>query len=65
MASSQDLTRPQWRKSSFSGSNGGDCVEVADTPAHVAVRDSKNPDHGTLTLTPKAFAAFVGFVSAS
>jgi hypothetical protein len=55
----------RWRKSSYSGNTGGDCVEVADTPAHVAVRDSKNPDHGTLTLTSKAFAAFVGFVSAS
>lgn len=55
----------RWRKSSYSGNTGGDCVEVADTPTLVAVRDSKNPDHGTLTLTPKAFATFVGFVSAS
>ncbi|MFJ4487155.1 DUF397 domain-containing protein [Streptomyces longwoodensis] len=54
----------RWRKSSYSGNTGGDCVEVADTPTHVAVRDSKNPDR-TLTLTPKAFATFVGFVSAS
>jgi hypothetical protein len=30
-----------WRKSSFSGSNGGSCVEVAGTLR--AVRDSKNP----------------------
>jgi hypothetical protein len=30
-----------WRKSSFSGSNGGNCVEVANTL--VALRDSKNP----------------------
>lgn len=51
-----------WRKSSYSGSSGGDCVEVADLPALVAVRDSKNPDHGTLTLSPKAFASFVDHV---
>ncbi|MEU5180535.1 DUF397 domain-containing protein [Streptomyces longwoodensis] len=56
---------PAWRKSSYSGTNGGECLEIAALPTRVAVRDSKNPDHGTLTLTPKAFAAFVGFVSAS
>lgn len=30
-----------WRKSSFSGSNGGNCVEVASGLR--ALRDSKNP----------------------
>ncbi|MFI1355135.1 DUF397 domain-containing protein [Streptomyces sp. NPDC020898] len=49
-----------WHKSSYSGSNGGDCVEVAPLTPHIAVRDSKAPDQGTLTLTPEAFAAFVG-----
>jgi len=29
MGSSQDLMRAQWRKSSYSGSSGGDCVECA------------------------------------
>lgn len=34
-----------WRKSSFSdGTNAGNCVEMALSPAAVAVRDSKNPD---------------------
>ena len=33
-----------WRKSSYSGSNGGDCVEVAMLPGDSrAVRDSKDP----------------------
>ena len=32
-----------WRKSSYSGSNGGNCIEVAATARAVAVRDSKNP----------------------
>lgn len=48
-----------WRKSSYSGSNGGDCVEVADLAPHIAVRDSKAPAAGALTVTPVAFAAFV------
>ncbi len=33
-----------WRKSSYSGSNGGNCVEVAARSGNsLAVRDSKNP----------------------
>jgi Domain of unknown function (DUF397) len=34
-----------WRKSSYSGSNGGNCIEVAAATRAVAVRDSKDP-HG-------------------
>lgn len=48
-----------WRKSSYSGSSGGECVEVADLTPHIAIRDSKNPTHGTLTVTPNTFATFV------
>lgn len=33
-----------WRKSSYSGSNGGECVEIAiGIPGTVPVRDSKDP----------------------
>lgn len=62
MGSNLDVTRVQWRKSSYSGSSGGDCVEVADLTPHraaIAVRDSKNPPAGILTLSPAAFSAFV------
>ena len=42
-----------WRKSSYSGSNGGACVEVADNlPGIVAVRDSKDPHGPALTFAP-------------
>ncbi|SDO07640.1 protein of unknown function [Streptomyces sp. cf386] len=54
-----------WRKSSYSGSSGGECVEVADLTPCLAVRDSKNPELGTLTLSPKAYAAFIGYVGRS
>jgi hypothetical protein len=38
-----DLDHLEWRTSSFSGENGGSCVEVAPLPAGgVAVRDTKN-----------------------
>lgn len=45
--SDHDLTGAVYRKSRRSGSNGGDCVEVADNlPDVVAVRDSKDRDGG-------------------
>ncbi|SCG76610.1 DUF397 domain-containing protein [Micromonospora coxensis] len=55
-----DLSGAVWRKSTRSGGNGGECVEVAtNLPGIVAVRDSKDPDGPTLTLHPQAWTAFV------
>ncbi|MEV5831336.1 DUF397 domain-containing protein [Spirillospora sp. NPDC052242] len=45
-----DLTRAAWRKSSYTGPNGGDCVELASFPETVAVRDSKDPDGPKLVV---------------
>jgi hypothetical protein len=51
-------TDATWRKSSYSSSNGGNCVEVASNlPGVVAVRDSKDPEGGALVLAPEAFSA--------
>ena len=51
------MTTPtRWRKSTHSGGDEGECVEVADLNGHVGVRDSKNPDAGHLTLTRRDFA---------
>ena len=49
-----------WRKSSYSGSNGGGCVEVADyLPGDsLAVRDSKDPDGPVLTFTRAEWRSF-------
>jgi hypothetical protein len=56
-----DVTGAQWRKSTKSGNNGGNCVEVADNLAGVVlVRDTKDRDGGTLTFAPDAWRAFVG-----
>lgn len=52
-----------WRKSSRSGSSGGDCVEVAVLPDRVLVRDSKHPDGPALTFTHSEWRAFVGGAS--
>jgi hypothetical protein len=54
------LTGARWRKSSRSGGNGGNCVEVADNlPNVVGVRDSKDPAGPALVFSPAAWRAFV------
>jgi hypothetical protein len=58
------IDRPQWRKSSYSGSNGGACVEVARNPGAVAVRDSKDPDGPRLAFAPEEWTAFTAGVKA-
>lgn len=65
MGSTPGLANALWRKSSYSGNTGGDCVEVAPLNPHIAVRDSKAPGLGALTLTPEAFTAFVTAVGSS
>ena len=52
------LANAIWRKSSYSGSNGGGCVEVAALPGTVAVRDSKNPDGPMLTFSRAEWRTF-------
>ncbi|MCQ0025344.1 DUF397 domain-containing protein [Streptomyces somaliensis DSM 40738] len=51
--------KPHWFKSSFSGAEGGQCVEVAAVPAGVLVRDSKRSAGPVLALAPTAWARFV------
>ncbi|MEU1810294.1 DUF397 domain-containing protein [Micromonospora sp. WMMD1076] len=57
-----NLTGAVWRKSSRSGGNGGQCVEVADNLSGiVGVRDSKNPSGPALTFDPQTWRSFVEF----
>jgi Domain of unknown function (DUF397) len=59
------IDRVQWRKSSYSGSNGGACVEVAHLPGGVlAVRDSKDPGGPKLAFAADEWAAFTEGVKA-
>lgn len=48
-----------WCKSSYSGAEGGECLEVASMPTHVLVRDSKLVQGPIVALGPEAWAAFV------
>jgi hypothetical protein len=51
----------QWRKSPYSG-NGGQCVEVGNGHQVVMVRDSKNRDAGTLTVSADDWRQFIASV---
>lgn len=50
-----------FRKSTHS-SGTGECVEVAEHPSGIFVRDSKDPQGAVLGFTPSEFAAFIGGV---
>jgi len=59
-----DLSSVTWRKSSYSNTDGGECVEIAPNLPLVPVRDSKNPAHGTVLFGTDAWAEFVSSVKA-
>ncbi|WP_155055637.1 DUF397 domain-containing protein [Streptomyces blattellae] len=51
----------RWFKSSYSDSSGGNCLEAA-VPLHavtIHIRDSKTPDGPNLTVSGKAWTAFL------
>jgi uncharacterized protein DUF397 len=48
----------EWRKSSYSDANGGNCVETASDVGMILVRDTANRDGGTLGFTTEAWEAF-------
>ena len=50
---------PEWRKSSKSTNQGGECVEVAAFSGTIGLRDSKNPEGGHLALAHEQFAVLV------
>lgn len=56
-------TARTWFKSSYSGSGGGNCLEVAAHPSAIHVRDSKNPDGPTFTVAPAAWSSFTAYAA--
>lgn len=60
---SASLAAATWRKSSRSNSEQA-CVEVAQLPTAIGIRDSKNPAGGHLTLNRTLFDGFLNRVKA-
>ncbi|GAA0901425.1 DUF397 domain-containing protein [Streptomyces thermoalcalitolerans] len=58
-------TQQDWFKSSYSGSEGDNCIEVALRPGIVLVRDSKDTRKQPLTVSPDAWAAFTALAADS
>lgn len=51
-----------WRKSSYSGSEGGTCVELADLVTAVGIRDSKNSEGPSLVVSRRELSSLVARV---
>jgi hypothetical protein len=47
-----------WRKSSYSGNGGGECVEIGASPGGVVVRDTTDRTGPVLRFTPAAWRRF-------
>ncbi|MFF2080515.1 DUF397 domain-containing protein [Kitasatospora sp. NPDC058162] len=54
-----------WIKSSYSSNEGGQCIEVAEAPDAVRVRDSKDKSGPQLAFEPAAWEAFLAFAATS
>lgn len=52
-----------WFKSSYSGAEGGQCVEIAAAVDGIHIRDSKVQSGPVLTVAPQAWAGFVGLAA--
>ncbi|WP_406380988.1 DUF397 domain-containing protein [Streptomyces sp. NBC_01618] len=60
MRHTPELSTARWRKSSYSNTNGGECVEIADDfPGIIPVRDSKNPTGPALLIPTSAWNDFI------
>ena len=58
----QTMSAP-WRKSSYSGNGGQNCVEAASDNGVVLIRDTTDRERGpVLHLTPRAFADFTAHI---
>ncbi|MET8409437.1 DUF397 domain-containing protein [Streptomyces sp. NPDC005195] len=58
-----NTTELAWFKSSYSGSQGDSCVEVALTEQAVCVRDSKDVTCPHFAVGREGWTRFVGFVA--
>lgn len=57
------VTGLRWVKSSYSGTEGDNCVEVAEVGVGVLVRDSKDVRRPHVCVEPDAWSAFVRYAA--
>ncbi|MBE8477502.1 DUF397 domain-containing protein [Streptomyces justiciae] len=53
-----ELSHARWRKSSYSG-GANDCIEIAELPGRIAIRDSKDTQRQPLLFSRTALHALV------
>lgn len=53
-----------WRKSSYSGQNAQECVEVSPLHGAIGTRDSKDPSVGHITIAPESWSALLRAIKA-
>ncbi|MCK2219553.1 DUF397 domain-containing protein [Actinomadura sp. ATCC 31491] len=55
-----ELRQAEWRKASYSGADGGDCIEVAPLSGdRVGIRDTEQPELAPWVVRGSVFRAFV------
>jgi hypothetical protein len=54
-----------WRKSTYSGGNGSNCVEVGGTERSIVVRDTKDRAGAVLTFGPDAWRRFAATIKST
>ncbi|WEH41736.1 DUF397 domain-containing protein [Streptomyces sp. AM 2-1-1] len=62
---SADETLTGWYKSSYSGANSGECLEVASGHTLIPVRDSKTADGPVLLFSAHGWSTFLDAVKSS
>ncbi|WP_046468057.1 DUF397 domain-containing protein [Allosalinactinospora lopnorensis] len=53
-----------WRKSSYSGATHQNCLETAESPQAVEVRDTQNRELGRLSVSVAEWKAFIKAIKA-
>jgi hypothetical protein len=61
----EQLAGLRWRKSTYSGSNGGGCIEVGGHSRHVVVRDTRDRPGSALRFSTTAWRRFTDQIKRS